>query len=792
MRNNRSKLLIALLLVIIVATGIVMPLHQARAAGWLCNLPGGIGVAWCGLDLFQEVVGFVQTGKLVSGTMTGTAASILNPLLKVTSIIPNEIPEVWKIVRNFVNLFFILVLIIMAFGTIFDIKKYTMKDMFVHFLIAALMVNFSFTIGNYILDVANDLTTVATKTIDSALNVDLWTYITTKGLSASKVSTVEGAQITEISKCVLGVAATAGLGSFLCAQLAVDVLLGMLFGIISVLAYIVVIIFLLIRIPAIWFYLIISPVAWLGLVMPGLKKVWTGWWEHFMGWTFWVPAYVGILMLLAIIIRGHGTASVGNGIGSISAVLGINDIIYFIVTIMFLVGGIWASFKVGKLFKGGAGWAAEKSQNFVKGVSMSLPTPIRNKETGNLMSIGDMAGGVRGTWNRIQEHGLPKEGPFGKFSWLYTGKEGAKKGEGKAAELFSKSIGFGPNLEGRKLEVEGINHELEELKNKITIGNTTLEEIKDEIDKEISHAQATGKSHLITPLGNINTELMAKYKFLAEKGAITKEQFGNVVDQVGDRNPLLVKDLAEISAKSNFRAMDEDDLMEIVAQAPGSPWAKKGARPLLKQVYQYLITDEGKKKAATKLNPTTFADGVKLFGGEDSNEGRGFIKEISKVRADLVAEYKLGTDYMEDRSTGKFADKDGIQYTREDALVKEYLDIFDGNSVTDIATVHEDAWKKPEFQKALEEKVLQMQGIDHTRAIDVSNVGDAARRGDRFYNGTGFNFRQALETALTAAKKSETKVGILKGSQRLNELLTAINEKAKAEFPRRGGANPTP
>ena len=61
------------------------------------------------------------------GSAIGWAAGLLNSFIQLqtdgTVFGVKVIEDSWTIIRNFVNLFFILVLIIMAFGTIFDIKN---------------------------------------------------------------------------------------------------------------------------------------------------------------------------------------------------------------------------------------------------------------------------------------------------------------------------------------------------------------------------------------------------------------------------------------------------------------------------------------------------------------------------------------------------------------------------------------------------------------------------------------------------------------------------------------------
>ena len=65
------------------------------------------------------------------------------------------IEESWKLIRDILNLAFILVLLFSAFATIFQIEKYHIKKIILLLVIMALLVNFSFPISRFVIDAAN-------------------------------------------------------------------------------------------------------------------------------------------------------------------------------------------------------------------------------------------------------------------------------------------------------------------------------------------------------------------------------------------------------------------------------------------------------------------------------------------------------------------------------------------------------------------------------------------------------------------------------------------------------------
>jgi len=80
---------------------------------------------------------------------------VLDPK-KFQEIMSNAvIYEVWRIVRDFFNLFFIFSLLIVAFSTIFQVSKYGGLKSIWNIVLAALFINFSFPIARMVIDVGN-------------------------------------------------------------------------------------------------------------------------------------------------------------------------------------------------------------------------------------------------------------------------------------------------------------------------------------------------------------------------------------------------------------------------------------------------------------------------------------------------------------------------------------------------------------------------------------------------------------------------------------------------------------
>jgi hypothetical protein len=108
-------------------------------------------ISWLLYKVFQVLVwvaaaaiglfGFAINADLISGP-TG----LLNQPV---------IYELWKFIRDFCNIFFILMLLIGAFSMVFQLSSYNAKKTLLSIILAALFVNFSFPLSRVLIDVSN-------------------------------------------------------------------------------------------------------------------------------------------------------------------------------------------------------------------------------------------------------------------------------------------------------------------------------------------------------------------------------------------------------------------------------------------------------------------------------------------------------------------------------------------------------------------------------------------------------------------------------------------------------------
>ena len=366
---------------------------------------------WWDLPTFNDLIAlfFTSIFGLIAGVIKITSAA-LNFAVSVRA--GGDIPVVattWKILRDFANMFFIIMLIYMAFATIFDKGKYTFKDMIVRFLIVAVLINFSLVIGILIIDATQVLTNIFLGSIGDIGN-RLGQYLSPGQLLPSG----------PISAASL---AGGGLVSLLFAVILASILL---FSMLVALA------FAIIRVPIIWALLIVSPFAWMSHILPSSESWWKKWWSQFVGWNLFLPVYLffiylGLLFLskrneiIGAVIQVGTTTNPANIplANTLTNGLTFNLLFFYIFAAVVMVGGTWAAIQttsmMGTGFEKGVGWAKWAVKNTPWGKLGS----IQNYET----AIGQ---------RRDQ---FKKEGVLGYF--------GTDKFERKTAQIGSNKLLFG-------------------------------------------------------------------------------------------------------------------------------------------------------------------------------------------------------------------------------------------------------------------------------------------------------------------------------------------------------------
>jgi len=303
---------------------------------------------------FSTILEFIVVWLFgIVGNMIAIIAKALNfaVLVRAGGSIP-VVAETWKILRDFSNMLFIVILIYVAFATIFDQGNYTFQKTIVRFIIVAVLINFSLVIGNLVIDFCQVLSNIFLGSIGN-LGDRLGTYL-------NPIALLPGGNAESLAN-------TDGGGL-------VSLVFALILGLMFLFSLLVAMVFAIIRIPFIWALLIVSPLAWMGHILPSSEGWWKKWWGLFVGWNLFLPVYLffmylGLLFLskrdqiIAGVFQTNNTGvNPANSalIEGLSGSLTFNLLFFYIFTGVVLIGGTWAATKVTTLISG--------SDNFAKGL----------------------------------------------------------------------------------------------------------------------------------------------------------------------------------------------------------------------------------------------------------------------------------------------------------------------------------------------------------------------------------------------------------------------------------------
>lgn len=135
------------------APGLTVADVQAQAG--TVNNSDHSGIAWAFNSLLNVIL--IVVGWFVSIAIT-LFGWVIDPayISGPTGFLNRDVIKlVWGMVRDFFNLFFIFILLFSAFGTIFQIDKFSVKKLWFNIVLMALLVNFSFPVTRVIIDAAN-------------------------------------------------------------------------------------------------------------------------------------------------------------------------------------------------------------------------------------------------------------------------------------------------------------------------------------------------------------------------------------------------------------------------------------------------------------------------------------------------------------------------------------------------------------------------------------------------------------------------------------------------------------
>lgn len=619
--------------------------------------------------------GFLNSVAFGIFKIIGWASQALDAVIQYTSSdYPDAVRSSWTILRDFANMFFILGLIVIAGGTIFGKEEYGYRALMPQFILAALLINFSFAFGAYLIGLAD-------------------------GLSHFFLAQINGLSQNLANGFNLGSIATSGDSLLVAGSTVSKTLVAFVFLIVflgaALLAILTSLFFVVARIVVLWFLLIISPLAWAGSIFPNLKKqTWDRWWTIFNSWAFFTPIYLLFLSLSFIILQAKNqntalmnlqTATTGE---ILSSLFSLNDIIFYAVVLMFMFGGMWAAFQVGGFAGNGVGLVFNKIKGGVQKAASTVAGGV-GRMTGASAAksaVSQRAGELIG---KVKEEGLP-----GKLRFIYGGERAERLKTARVAQFLGKKDAYGrqrleeANKDGLNLRDKMQGMGAEEARNFLAgeRGKGGVRGIAAKLEyAKRGHSSLTDYQEFMSSFGGENNAMGIEYlknvkdaKFsnlfqgpdrearlaagrergyeqfvelrrelgldLAERNEITNKEDFTEIKKIFEAAPREMKNfLNKVKAETVYGTKEKRK--DALINKDGTP-NQDTDQDLAKKLIEYM-----KDKDRKEINTTGLLErALTILGngnpevGRETNEGRSVVNEINKFNPVINIKYELGSE----------------------------------------------------------------------------------------------------------------------------------------------------
>ena len=261
---------------------------------------GSITVAYAtGPDMMDQVIGLfnVMLFWIASG-LGWVAMKVFGLIVWVSSynsfVTSPAVTKGWVLVRDICNMFFVVILLVIAFAQILGVQKYSMKTLLPKVLIAAILVNFSKLICGLLIDMAQ---------------VVMMTFVNGYQATAG-ANLIQGLGLTKLLS--LSNDATSGDGG--AGPKASEIFVALLVACCVIFATIFVAFFiallLLMRIVTLWILVVLSPAAFMLSTVPFGQGKANEWWQKF-GWTVAVGPFMAFFLWLSLLIMSNPEEMMG-------------------------------------------------------------------------------------------------------------------------------------------------------------------------------------------------------------------------------------------------------------------------------------------------------------------------------------------------------------------------------------------------------------------------------------------------------------------------------------------------
>ena len=329
---------------------------------------------------------------------------IISAIVTLTSynnfVNESSIISAWVIIRDLCNMFFILILLVIAFATILRLPSYEWKKILPKLLIMAILINFSRMFCGLIIDVSQ---------IIMLTFVNAWAGNGSGFVVITRMTTYfTGVVAGELSKFASA--------DYSVLNIVVGMLVGIMFLIISGIVLLVALAVFLMRVIMLWIYIVLSPLAFLASAFPAGQKYASQWWSEFIKYIINGPVLAFFIWMAFTVSAQIDKSGISFGNTSSDSPLMqcfgltqgmcLNNFLPFIISIGMLLGGLMITQQIGGVGSSIAGkglaWAKKSLAAPVKGLALGSKT-LASYGVDKLHQKTGVDLNVSRVWSGIQE-----------------------------------------------------------------------------------------------------------------------------------------------------------------------------------------------------------------------------------------------------------------------------------------------------------------------------------------------------------------------------------------------------
>lgn len=399
--------------------------------------PASAGAEWAG-EMIGAVIGWIISAL---GIIMVLVIKALVAVAQYNNFINSQaVVNGWHIVRDVCNMFFVVILLIIAFATILNQEKYSYKTWLPKLILMAVLINFSKTICGLLIDV----TQVVMLTFVNAF----------KGMAAGNlISNLGILEVVTLANNSSDIGFWAIVGAYV---------LGLFYMIIALVVIVTMLAMLVMRMVMIWVYVVLSPAAYLLSAFPGGQKYSGMWWSEFTKNLIVGPVLAFFIWLSFTSLQSYSvsddfkidgstnTESMAKELtldpnesygakkkGNATTKAGELDVfLKFIISIGMLIGGLKISSEIGGAAGGiagkgmakiqqGASWAGKRAKSGAKNLGIAA---INQKSVRRSLDvIGSQKGIIGGALRATGVRSLAQKGSIALGSHKSEVEEKAKK-----------------------------------------------------------------------------------------------------------------------------------------------------------------------------------------------------------------------------------------------------------------------------------------------------------------------------------------------------------------------------